>query len=189
MPTQTLSAWSDKFIASRLDIDANTTKNYRTTLKKVGKTFGDRDPPTITADEVADWVAELAQTFKPGTIQLYLIAFRLLLDFIGLDDNPARDPSVKLPKREREEPQPPSAEQFTAILEAMGEKYRLFFITMEQGALRLGKAVGLRWGDVDFAGLRLRLPRSATKTGNRWCLAAVSAPQSGLETQALYLCV
>ena len=40
---------------------------------------------------------------------------------------------------------------------------------MEQGALRLGEAVALTWGDVDRAGLRLRLPRSATKRDQaRW---------------------
>ena len=39
----------------------------------------------------------------------------------------------------------------------------MLFVTIEQGALRLGEAVNLRWGDVDAAGLRLRLPRSATK--------------------------
>ena len=39
----------------------------------------------------------------------------------------------------------------------------------EQGALRLGEAVSLRWGDVDAANLRLRLPRSATKRDQaRW---------------------
>ena len=27
---------------------------------------------------------------KPGTIQLYLIAFRMLLDYVGVDPNPAR---------------------------------------------------------------------------------------------------
>jgi integrase len=125
-------------------------------------------------------VAALAATYKPGTVQLHLIAFRLLLDFVGLDENVARDPRVKLPKRTREEPQPPSGEQLTAILEAMGARYRLLFVTIEQGALRLGEAVGLRWGDVDFAGLRLRLPRSATKTGTarfvylpEWLLQAI----------------
>jgi integrase len=181
-PIRTLTAWSEKFIASRIDIDANTTKNYRTALKKVGERFGDRDPVTITADEVAGWVADLSQTHKPGTIQLYLIAFRLLLDFVGLEENPARDPRVKLPKRVREEPQPPSAEQFTAILEAMSEKWRLLFVTIEQGALRLGEAVGLRWGDVDFAGLRLRLARARTKSGKarfvylpEWLLQAIDA--------------
>jgi integrase len=43
------------------------------------------------------------------------------------------------------------------------------FVVIEQGALRVGEAVHLKWGDVDAAGLRLRLPRSATKTNqNRW---------------------
>jgi hypothetical protein len=57
---------------------------------------------------------------QAGTVQLYLIGFRLLLDFVGLEENVARDRRVRLPKRTREEPQPPSAEQFAAILEAMG---------------------------------------------------------------------
>lgn len=51
------------------------------------------------------------------------------------------------------------------------------FIVIEQGALRLREATGLTWGDVDAAGLRLRLPRSATKAGTngwvylpQWCI-------------------
>jgi integrase len=93
----------------------------------------------------------------------------MLFDFIGLEPNVARDPRVKKPKQVREEPQPSSAEHTLAILEALGEKWRLLFITIEQGALRLGEAVSLRWGDVDAANLRLRLPRSATKRDQaRW---------------------
>lgn len=122
----------------------------------------------------------MAGSYKPGTVQLYLIAFRLLLDYVGLEENPARDQRVKLPKQTREEPQPPTGEQLTAILAAMGERYRLLFVTIEQGALRLGEAVNLRWGDVDFAGLRLRLARARTKTGKarfvylpEWLLQAI----------------
>jgi integrase len=181
-PTRTVRQWADQFLASRLDIDENTRKNYRSGLKKVTATFGDRDPETIRADDVAAWVAVLAGKHKPGTVQLYLIAFRLLLDHCGVDPNPARDPRVKLPKRVREEPTPPSAEHTTAILGAMGEKYRLAFVTIEQGALRLGEAVNLRWGDVDVAGLRLRLPRSTTKRDRarwvylpEWLMAAIDA--------------
>jgi len=52
---------------------------------------------------------------------------------------------------------------------ALGANWRLLFVTVEQGALRLDEAVGLRWADIDAAGLRLRLPRSATKRDNaRW---------------------
>jgi integrase len=86
-------------------------------------------------------VGELAQTYKPGTVQQYVVALRLLLDFTAVEPNVARDPRVKLPKQVREEPQPPSAEQMLAILEALGERWRLLFVTIEQGALRLGEAV------------------------------------------------
>ena len=169
-PTLTVDRWAERFLASRIDIDPNTTRNYRTALKKVGETFGDRDPQTITVDEVAEWVATLAETMKPGTIQLYVIAFRLLLDYCNVDPNPARDPRVKLPKRVREEPNPPPADHVIAILGEIHDPLRrLLFVTLEQGALRLGEAVSLTWGDVDRAGLRLRLPRSATKRDKaRW---------------------
>ena len=65
-PTWTIRTWSEKFIASRIDIDTNTIRNYRTALRKVGETFGDRDPATITADEVAEWVATIAEARSPG---------------------------------------------------------------------------------------------------------------------------
>ena len=115
-PHMTVTAWGDKYLASRIDVDSNTTKNYRTALRKAGETFGDRDPATITVDEVAAWVAKLADTHKPGTVQLYLLTFRLLLDFAAVEPNVARDPRVKLPKQTREEPNPPTAEHVEAIL-------------------------------------------------------------------------
>jgi integrase len=168
-PATTISRWRERFLESRIDVDANTRKNYTSSLKKVCSRFGARDPHDLTAGEVAQWVGELAQTYKPGTVQQYVVVLRLLLDFIGAEPNVARDPRVKLPKQVREEPQPPSAEHMLAILEALGERWRLLFITIEQGALRLGEAVSLRWGDVDAANMRLRLPRSATKRDRaRW---------------------
>lgn len=146
----TVSEWGERFVTSRIDIDQNTAKNYRSGIKKISDTFGDRDPAAITAAEIAEWVAALAETRKPGTLQQYLIAFRLLLDHAAVDPNPARDPRVKLPKRVREEPSPPPAEHVLAILAEIHDPLRrLLFVTIEQGALRLGEAVGLRWGDVE----------------------------------------
>lgn len=169
VPRLTLSVWRDKFIASRIDIDENTRKNYTSALKRVCETFGDRDPADLRADDVAGWISDLAETLKPSTLHQYLIAFRLLLDFAGAEPNVARDPRVKVPKQVRVEPTPPGADHWEAILDALGAKWRLLFVTIEQGALRLGEGTGLRWGDVDVPGLRLRLPRSATKRDQaRW---------------------
>jgi integrase len=173
-PRVNLRRWADKFLASRIDIDANTKRNYTSILKKISTRFGARVPEDLRPDDVASWIAEISAKLKPGTVQLHLVVLRLLLDYIGLEKNPARDPRVKLPKRVREEPQPPPAEHVRAILSAIAPKWRLLFITIEQGALRLGEAVNLRWGDVDAANLRLRLPRSQTKRDQpRW----VSMPE------------
>lgn len=84
VPALTLARWRDRFIESRIDADENTKKNYRSALKKACETYGDRDPATITADEVATKVAGLAQNYKPGTIALYLLSLRMLLDIVGL---------------------------------------------------------------------------------------------------------
>lgn len=161
--------WAERYLASRIDVDANTAKNYGSCIKVISEKFGDRAPSSITATEIAEWISAMADKRKPGTLGQYLIAFRLVMDYAGVEPNPARDPRVKLPKMVREEPNPPSAEHVLAILEALGSKWRLLFVVLEQGALRLGEAVNLRWGDVDAAGLRLRLPKSATKRDRaRW---------------------
>jgi integrase len=164
-----LSTWRDRFITSRHDVDVNTIANYQSSLNAFCERFDGRDPQTLSASDIAEWVAELAAKQKPGTVRQKVIAVRLLLDFAGSDPNPARDPKVKLPKQVREEPKPPSAEHVLAILDALAARWRLMFVTIEQGALRLEEAAQLKWGDVDASGLRLRLPRSATKRDKaRW---------------------
>ena len=109
-------------------------------------------------------MAEQAETLKPGTIGQRLDVLKMLFDYIGIEPNPARDRRVKLPKNVAEEANPPSDDHFMAIIDKSLVRWRLLFITIEQGALRIGEALVLRWGDVDVAGCRLRLPKSATKT-------------------------
>jgi integrase len=163
------TTWAERFTSSRVDADPTAMRTYAAALGKAGEQFGSRDPATITGPEVAEWVAELARVRKPTTVRLYVVALRMLFDYVGVADNPARDPRVKLPKNIREEPQPPSAKHLEAILRAVDAKHRLPVVPVEQGGMRVGEAVSLRWGDVDAAGSRLRLRRSATKRDRaRW---------------------
>ena len=75
---------------------------------------------------------------------------------------------VKLPKHVREEPQPPSEEHLDEILDALGSKWRLLFVTIDRGrsgSARPSASVGRR----GRRGLRFRLPKSATKRDRaRW---------------------
>lgn len=156
-------------MAARIDVDEATRKMYGSHTRTINETFGDCDPHTITAPEVAEWVAARSETRKPGMLKQYLTVFRSLLDHAGVEPNPACDPRVKLPKQVRDEANPPPADHFLAILGALLPKWRLFFVTLEQGGLRISEAASLRWADVDVARLRLRLPRSATKSDrSRW---------------------
>ena len=51
--------------------------------------FDDRDPATITPADVQEWIAGL--TLKPSSMRSYLGTLRDVLDFAGVDPNPARD--------------------------------------------------------------------------------------------------
>src|SRR5262249_48169417 len=171
--------WGERFVIARIDVTEGTRKMYESRLRRIGETFAGRDPRSITAAEVAEWVGEQAETLKPGTIGQRLDVFKLLLDFAEVVPNPARDRRVKMPKRVSEEVNPPSDEHFLAMLDAMMDRWRLFFVTIEQAGLRIGEAEALRWADVDAAGLRFRLPRAATKTNtSRW----VQMPQWLMDT-------
>jgi hypothetical protein len=46
-----------------------------------------------------------------------MATLRLILDFTGVEPNPARDGRVKLPRIEQGIVEPPSAEQVAAIIE------------------------------------------------------------------------
>jgi len=96
-------------------------------------------------------------------VRRYVATLRLLLDYAGVEPNPARDKRVKLPTIVVEEPQPPTAKQFLAILDKTPAVHRLAFVLIEQTAMTVGETHTLEWGDVDVAGGRLRLRRRNVK--------------------------
>ena len=57
-----------------------------------------------------------AVTRIQSNMRLVLDDERGSLDYVALNENHARDSRVKLPKWTREEPQPPTGEQLTAII-------------------------------------------------------------------------
>jgi hypothetical protein len=85
-----LETWAERFIAARIDVDENTRKMYRSHTRKIGETFGDRDPFTITASEIAEWISVQAETRKAGHARPV----------------PQRLPLVARPRRRRAEPRP-----------------------------------------------------------------------------------
>ena len=163
-PGRTVREWGDQYLASRRDVDENTRRNFRSCQRKINERFGDVPVGQVSLFAVDAWVGELAAVHKPGTTRQFLTKLALLLDYAGLDPNPARDRRVKLPKYVKPEPNPPPAEHVEAVLRVLPPRWRLLHVLVEQTALRASEGVELVWGDVDVRGSRLRLSASATKT-------------------------
>jgi integrase len=158
---RTFKQVAESYRASRVDYADETTKNLGSHLKAILPAFEDRDPHTITFADVQEWVAGLK--LKPSSVSRYIATLRQLLDFAGVDPNPARDKRVKLPTIVYEEPNPPTARQVLAILDRSPKRWRLPFVLMEQTAMTSGETEKLAWGDVDVAESQLRLRRSTVK--------------------------
>jgi hypothetical protein len=146
---RTLAEWAEQYRRSRIDLADETTKSLGSHLRRILPVFGEREPEAISWADVQEWVATMAVELKPGSVSKYVTTLRQLLDFAGVDPNPARDKRVKLPALVVEEPQPPTAKQFLAMLDAVPCRWLLPLITIEQTAMAVGETAAIAWGDVD----------------------------------------
>jgi integrase len=172
---ETLRDVAERFEASRVHLSPNARKNDASHLARILASLGDRDPRTLGFGEVQEWIArntkppENEDGLLPSSLSRYANTLRQLLDFAGLEPNPARDKRVRLPRVVSEEVDPPTARQTQAIIERVGPRWRLPLVVLEQTAMRAGELEKLVWGDVDVVESRFRLPRRSTKSSRpRW---------------------
>jgi integrase len=161
-------------IATRHDAAGETVRSKQKALQKIRELRPDlAAKPALewTVRDVQELVAAMIDAkLAPATIDKYVTdGPKLVLDFAGLDPNPARDRHVKLPRIVRAETKPPTDREVLAILERVPVRLVLALIVLEQTAMRVGELVTLPWGDVDVAGDRFRLSRERVKTRHpRW---------------------
>jgi integrase len=163
--SRTFGEWAEAYKTSRIDLADKTTKGVGFHLKTM-TSFNDRDPAVITPADVQEWIAGLS--LKPSTIRLYLSTLRAVLDFAGVDPNPARDTRVRLPRAERVLVDPPSAHDVDTIIATVPPRWRLPLRVLEQTGMRVGELQSLAWGDVDEQCSRFRIKQGKTASARRW---------------------
>ncbi len=164
---RTFAEWAAAFEASRVDVSAGTAGSYKAHLLRILPTFGDRDPATISAADVQEWLGANSD-LAPSSLGRYIVTLRQVLDFAEVEPNPARDKRVKLPRVESPEIEPPSGEQVEAILAHVPMRRRLRLRVLEQTGKRVGELAELEWRDVDVAGSRFRIRGGKTAAARRW---------------------
>jgi integrase len=161
---ETLREVAKRYEASRVHMSASGRKNISSHLPRILATFGDYDPQTIDFAEIQEWITSNTKALEneaglePSSLSRYFATLRQLLDFAGVEPNPARSRHVKLPRIVQEEVDPPTAKQTQAILERVGPRWILPLVVLEQTAMRSGEVAKLVWGDVDVVESRFRCP-------------------------------
>ena len=127
--------------ASRVDVRESTLIQHRTALGRVLPVLGDRPIDAIAAADVSDLVAKMAGEGKAReSIRKSVTALAMVLDYAGIDPNPARDRRhVKLPMEEPGEMEPPSAEHVEAVAHFLTIPYLIALLVLDATGARVGE--------------------------------------------------
>jgi integrase len=139
--------WQD----SRVDVRESTAIQHRTALGRVLPALGDRPIDCIVSADVAELVARLHGEGKAReSIRKSVTALAMVLDFAGIQPNPARDRvQVRLPREEATEPEPPTADTVEAVLWRLTPQYALATLVLEATGARVGELEAAALGDLD----------------------------------------
>jgi integrase len=163
---ETLRRAAERWKASRVDVAGGTESTYTVNLNRILPRLGGRAVDTLEAADVADLIAELhADGLARESIRKTRSTLAMVLDFVGVEPNPARDTkAVKLPREEEEEPQPPIAAHLEAVYRLLPSAYRLPLLWLDWSGARVSSIETLRVGDYDEQRQRLRARAATTKT-------------------------
>jgi integrase len=176
---QAYEAWR----TSRVDVAEATAAYQRSAIRRAKPLFG-RRVDSIGASDVAALVGELvAKGRARETVRKTVAVLAMVLDHAGVTPNPARDRvHVRLPRENRAEIQPPSAEHVEAVHRLLAHAYRLPLLVLDVTGMRVGELEALTWGDVDEPRGRWRVSRTVAKTGRaRWVNVAPALFAAALE--------
>jgi integrase len=167
----TLRHLAERWKAARVDVSGGTLQTYDVALGRLLPRLGDRAVERIDAQAVADLVGELhAGGLKKQTIRKTVSVLAMVLDHGRVTPNPARDKlTVKLPREERRELRPPTAEHLEAVVRLLPSRYRIPALLLDATGMRIGELEALTWADIDEPRQRWRVSGAVSKTGRaRW---------------------
>jgi integrase len=175
---ETLRSVAARWQASRVDVAPGTLATYRVALARILPLLGDQPIDQLDAQIVAGLVADLHEAgLRKQTIRKTVSVLAMVLDHARVQPNPARDRlTVRLPREERRQVEPPSAEHVEAVVRLLPSRYRLPLLVLDATGMRVGELETLVWGDLDEPRGRWRIATS--KTG---CPRWVSPPPLLLE--------
>jgi integrase len=158
---EAVSRWRE----SRVDVTPGTRVLHRVALNRVLPHLGTHRVDAISAGDVVAMVTALsAAGSKRETIRKSVKYLAAVLDECGIDPNPARSKTIRLPHEEHEEINPPTAAHVGAVYRLLAPAYRLPLLWLDWSGARVASVDTLTVSDYDERDRRIRLRASTTKT-------------------------
>jgi integrase len=162
---------AEQWRASRVDVADGTAATHRVNLGRIVPRLGSHAIDSLQPADIAGLVTELHEAgLRRESIRKTLATLAMVFDYAKIAPNPARDrTTVKLPREDKAELNPPTAEHVLAVHSALAPRYRLPLLVLDATGMRVGELEALTWGDVDEPRGRGRVSQSVAKTGRaRW---------------------
>lgn len=130
--------------------------------------LGQRQMISVRPSDIQQLVRALSDAgMAPGSVRnVYDVAARLFRSAVKDRVIPSTPcDGIRLPKDDDPEVHPPTVEQVAAIAEGVDARHRALVVTLAGSGLRIGEALGLVPGDVDFLRRSLRVERQRLQSG------------------------
>jgi integrase len=167
VPCSRLTPASSRAAASARASSVVTSEEYpyTTRMGPPATLIGSRRIDTLSAQDFIDVVAQLhEQGVARETIRKTLGAGAMVLDHASITPNPARDRSIKLPREEPVQINPPSAADVEKVYRRIPAKHRLALLWLDWSGARVSSIDHTLVSDYDESRKRVRLRASTTKT-------------------------
>jgi len=170
-PSPALATVAEEWRSSRVDVADGTAATHKVNLARILPRLGTRSLDSLDAADVARLVSDLNSAgLKRESIRKTLATLAMVFNYARVAPNPARDrTTVRLPREEKVELNPPTAEHVLAVHRLLAQAYRLPLLLLDATGMRVGELEALTWGDVDEPRGRWRVSQAVAKTGRaRW---------------------
>jgi integrase len=165
---------------SKLNHKESTRDSYRDVLRiHINPVFGDKRLDEIERKDIKQFVvSKQTDGLSASTARLILSYFSAILAEAVDDElviaNPATGVRKVIGKNDANEIRPLTADELNHLLEIVREhfpKYYVLFLLLARTGMRIGEALSLQWGDIDFHDRFIEVKRSVVR-------GRVSTPKS-----------
>jgi integrase len=167
--TPTVAAAADQWAHSRIDVPVQTRRMHVSALNRIWKTtpsLRSKRVDEVTFMDVTDLVARLhAAGYKRETLRKTRTVLSQVLDYAGVDPNPARDERVRLPHERQVRHPTPLADHVETVASLVAREYVLPILVIDAAGPRVSEIVLAEIRDLDEHRRAIRLREETTKEG------------------------